>query len=229
MQKPRHFSATSTFLRGVILLLDKVAGTICCDPASSASLDVLQSCSLVYDTGFRGHRAFICQEPDGRHRGHGLTRHGPLRWLYLLCLKIFEQLAERTDPLSTRTRPPENATLIRWNWELATGSATPMRPGTETEPKIQVRPALAAVHERMSSALIPYVMTCGALCGRSGQYGAASGFSISGRYDQVRMCAGDDERRLGEAVSSGRAMFATNKDGETICQEPERSEQLGHQ
>jgi len=186
VREQKYLGVMSTFNRGLLILLAKVTGAILADHCSSLPPDVFESCSLVYDTGFRGHRALICQERDGSIGASGSRDEVHCAsFAFSMCLEVFEKLENQAAP-ETHTAV-DSATMIRWKWTKTRGGKLDAKvEDTDVHPKSDEK-RLTSMAD-VITAIIPYLMTCGPFSSQlDSMVATIIAFSNSG--EPVQMCA----------------------------------------
>jgi hypothetical protein len=155
VKNERYFSVMSTFSENIHALLSKVAIAMGSAPGAALPPNLFESCSLVYDSGFRDGRALLCQERNGAIGASG--SRGEVHcasFTFGMCLEVFESLASRIECKTPGSSDP--ATMIYWKW---TKMGVESEVYENTEPMIGQR-WLTSMAD-IITAFIPYLMVCG--------------------------------------------------------------------
>ncbi|KAH8900335.1 hypothetical protein GQ53DRAFT_862337 [Thozetella sp. PMI_491] len=178
----RYFAVMSTFSEGILVLLSRVANAMGSAPGAALPPDIFESCSLVYDTGFRGHRALLCQERNGSIGASGSRDEVRCAsFTFSMCLDVFESLASRVG--STTRGSSETATMIYWKW---TKLGEESEVDEDADPRTGQR-WLTSMSD-LITAFIPYLMVCGPFSNALDTL-TQRVMSIADPGDPVLMCA----------------------------------------
>lgn len=191
LRAPRYFQVMHAFSNSMLVLLLSISRAICPDPGTTLPPDVFESTSIVFDTGFRGHRSLLCQEKSG---GIGASGNRDevhcASFAFEVCLEAFEDLARRTSPSNRlRTGDSEPSTLVYWKWTEMRTEGDGLHRGLDTfkgESRTDQR-ELSSMSD-VITALIPYLTVCGTFSCEMAAFTRLI-MSIPDHGDPVSMCA----------------------------------------
>ncbi|KAK0610897.1 hypothetical protein B0T14DRAFT_411800, partial [Immersiella caudata] len=161
----RYFEILASFGSPILQLLSLVNRAMTWDGESSLAPDTFETCSIVYDTGFRGKRSILCQERHGAIGASG--RRGDVHcasFAFDVCLKALEDLQRHVGPQGLQEAPGEKqpSTMVYWKWtELPTEAVD-----AAEEPDMFLGEPRTGQLDLTSmrdiiAALVPFSMVCG--------------------------------------------------------------------
>ena len=186
----RYFEVTHAFGHGILVLLLTATEDVGSNLGAALPPDVFESSSIVYDTGFRGHRSLICQERNG---GIGASSNRDevhcASFSFEVCLNAFESLAQRLPATASKAGGVGGpTTLLYWKWtEMRSELDEPAHELDifKGDPRTGQRDL--SLMSDVITAFVPFLMTCGRF---SRQLASMTKFviSISDHGDPLSMC-----------------------------------------
>lgn len=161
----RYFKVMHAFGHGLLVILYEVVVALGTDREAALPPHVFESCSIVYDTGFRGRRSRLCQEGNGAIGSSGSREDVHCSsFTFDVCLRAFENLKQRQDRClkTARGAAAKSTTLVYWKRTELRSEADDLADemdifkGDPQEGQLEISLMRDAI-----TALIPFYMVCG--------------------------------------------------------------------